>query len=153
VSQRQMLERQQQQMRDMEEPLSALEGSVNNLQQAGAVLPCRPDRRTSEVRTFAATDGVLRATFLHAERDPVFFLSQNEKNPGERKRSVFFERDFCFKEGTRNQPLESLVDAGTQPRFFSSPILSVHGHELRGGGGQGWVFQMLHFDGCHQPVD
>ncbi|CAJ1362879.1 unnamed protein product, partial [Effrenium voratum] len=38
VSQRQMLERQQQQMRDMEEPLSALEGSVNNLQQVSSMI-------------------------------------------------------------------------------------------------------------------
>lgn len=33
VSQRQMLERQQQMMREMDAPLAALEGSVNNLQQ------------------------------------------------------------------------------------------------------------------------
>ncbi|CAJ1362880.1 unnamed protein product, partial [Effrenium voratum] len=82
VSQRQMLERQQQQMRDMEEPLSALEGSVNNLQQAGAVLPCRPDRRTGgpDLR------GDRR---LHSELDPGFFLSQNKKARG-KERDPFF---------------------------------------------------------------
>mmetsp|Transcript_41048 Transcript_41048/g.76342 ORF Transcript_41048/g.76342 Transcript_41048/m.76342 type:complete len:237 (+) Transcript_41048:54-764(+) len=38
VSQRSMLERQQQMMRDMDEPLSALEGSVNNLQQVSTMI-------------------------------------------------------------------------------------------------------------------
>ena len=33
VSQRQMVDRQQQMMREMDAPLAALEGSVNNLQQ------------------------------------------------------------------------------------------------------------------------
>ncbi|CAE7422692.1 SYP51 [Symbiodinium sp. CCMP2456] len=38
VSQRSMLERQQQMMRDMDEPLTVLEGSVNNLQQVSTMI-------------------------------------------------------------------------------------------------------------------